>query len=118
MAPEWPTIFLMVEGDVNAIETGYRVITGTGFEKEIKGFKDVWAIVTESWKTVRVVDWEKRELRAELLTKYGEAFKERIFEVAVEEVDCETEGKVYVGKKRESKNEKHDDFKELIGRRK
>lgn len=42
---------------------------------------------------------ETERARAELLVKHGEAFKDRIFEKAVEKVDCELEGKVYVEKK-------------------
>ena len=36
---------------------------------------------------------ETERARAELLVKYGEAFKDRIFEKAVEKIDCELEGK-------------------------
>ena len=42
---------------------------------------------------------ETERARAELLVKYGEVFKDRILEKAVEKVDCELEGKVYVEKK-------------------
>ena len=47
----------------------------------------------------RVVrDDETKKARTELITKYGKAFKERIFDEAVGKVDCELEGKVYVEK--------------------
>ena len=43
-----------------------------------------------------VRDEETHRARAELLAKYGEAFKDRFFDEAVEKVDCEIQGKVYV----------------------
>ena len=43
-----------------------------------------------------VRDEETHGARAELLAKYGEAFKDRFFDEAVEKVDCEIQGKVYV----------------------
>lgn len=43
-----------------------------------------------------VRDEETHRARAELLAKYGEAFKDRFFDEAVEKVDCEMRGKVYV----------------------
>ena len=43
-----------------------------------------------------VRDEETHRARAELLAKYGEAFKDRFFDEAVEKVDCEMQGKVYV----------------------
>jgi len=47
-----------------------------------------------------VRDDENKKARTELITKYGQAFKERIFDEAVEKADCELEGKVYVENKR------------------
>lgn len=58
--------------------------------------EDMAELVAER-QMVRVNETERA--RAELLVKYGEAFKDRIFEKAVEKVDCELEGKVYVEKK-------------------
>lgn len=43
-----------------------------------------------------VRDEETHRARAELLAKYGEAFKDRFFDEEVEKVDCEMRGKVYV----------------------
>lgn len=43
-----------------------------------------------------VRDKETHRARAKLLAKYGEAFKDRFFDEAVEKVDCEIRGKVYV----------------------
>ena len=43
-----------------------------------------------------VRDEETHRARAELLAKYGEAFKDRFFDEAFEKVDCEMQGKVYV----------------------
>ena len=43
-----------------------------------------------------VRDKETHRARAKLLAKYGEAFKDRFFDEAVEKVDCEIQGKVYV----------------------
>lgn len=40
-----------------------------------------------------VRDEETHRARAELLAKYGEAFKDRFFDEAVEKVDCEMRGK-------------------------
>ena len=48
----------------------------------------------DNLKAVR--DEETHRARAELLAKYGEAFKDRFFDEAVEKVDCEMRGKVYV----------------------
>lgn len=46
-----------------------------------------------------VRDDKTERARAELIAKYGEVFKDRIFEKAVEKVSCELEEKVYVEKK-------------------
>lgn len=49
-----------------------------------------------------------------LITKYGQAFKEGIFDEAFEEVDCKFEGKVYVEKGNKSgKDEKTDNSKTI-----
>lgn len=42
---------------------------------------------------------ETEKMRTELITKYGQVFKEKLFYEAVEKVDCELEGKRYVEKK-------------------
>lgn len=72
--------------------------------------EDMAELVTER-QMVRADETEKA--RAELLVKYGEIFKDRIFEKAVEKVDCELEGKVYVEKNINIKLEKIDSTKEM-----
>ncbi len=54
----------------------------------------IWEELIEVRQAVR--DEETHRARAELLAKYGEAFKDRFFDEAVEKVDCEMRGKVYV----------------------
>lgn len=55
-----------------------------------------------------------KKARTELITKYGQAFKEKIFDEAVEKVDCELEGKVYAEKENKSgKDEKTDNSKAI-----
>lgn len=60
-----------------------------------------------------VRDEETHRARAELLAKYGEAFKERFFDEAVVKVDCEMQGKVYVKKYENIKIEKGDNIKDI-----
>ena len=75
-------------------------------KRELRAVYDtkVEVVATEDMKKLmaerRVVrDDETKRARTELLVKYGEAFKDRIFEKAVEKVDCELEGKVHEEKK-------------------
>lgn len=67
---------------------------------EVVALKDMAELVAER-QSVRVDEIQRA--RTELLAKYGEAFKERIFEVAVEKVDCELE--VYVEEERTIKSQ-------------
>ena len=75
-------------------------------KRELRAVYDtkVEVVATEDMEKLmaerRVVrDDETKRARTELLVKYGEVFKDRIFDKAVEKVDCELEGKVYVEKK-------------------
>lgn len=72
---------------------------------EVVPMEDMEELMAER-RVVR--DDETKRARVELLVKYGEAFKDRIFEKAVEKVDCELEGKAY----KEKKLEKVDNKKE------
>ncbi len=63
---------------------------------EVVAMEDMEELMAER----RVVRGDETErARVELLAKYGEAFKDRIFDKAVEKVDCELEGKVHEEKK-------------------
>ena len=75
-------------------------------KRELRAVYDtkVEVVATEDMEKLmaerRVVRYDETErARTELLVKYGEVFKDRILEKAVEKVDCELEGKVYVEKK-------------------
>lgn len=69
---------------------------------EVVAMEDMEELMAER----RVVRGDETErARVELLAKYGEAFKDRIFDKAVEKVDCELEGKVQM-KVHEDKNSK------------
>lgn len=91
----------MCEQLLSSLENQYEQLNEE--KRELRAVYDtkVNAVVAEDMEELieerqAVRDEETHRARAELLAKYGEAFKDRFFDEAVEKVDCEMQGKVYV----------------------
>ena len=70
---------------------------------EVVAMEDMEELMAER----RVVRGDETErARVELLAKYGEVFKDRIFDKAVEKVDCELEGKAQMKVHKDKNSEK------------
>lgn len=91
----------MCERLLSSLENQYEQLNEK--KRELRAVYDtkVKAVAAEDMEELiaerqAVRDEETHRARAELLAKYGEAFKDRFFDEAVEKVDCEMRGKVYV----------------------
>ena len=91
----------MCERLLSSLENQYEQLNEE--KRELRAVYDtkVKAVAAEDMEELievrqAVRDEETHRARAELLAKYGEAFKDRFFDEAVEKVDCEMRGKVYV----------------------
>lgn len=91
----------MCERLLSSIENQYEQLNEE--KRELRAVYDtkVKAVAAEDMEELiaerQVVrDEETHRARAELLAKYGEAFKDSFFDEAIEKVDCEMRGKVYV----------------------
>lgn len=98
---EYSYLLMHINGDIDTAELfaelykdKLKAVYDTKVESVVP--EDMAELVAER-QMVRADETERA--RAELLVKYGEVFKDRILEKAVEKVDCELEGKVYVEKK-------------------
>lgn len=91
----------MCERLLSSLENQYEQLNEE--KRELRAVYDtkVKAVAAEDMEELiaerqAVRDKETHRARAKLLAKYGEAFKDRFFDEAVEKVDCEIRGKVYV----------------------